>query len=224
MNERDIGCGEDVAAYALGALEPEHARAFERHLRGCDLCTADLAALRPAVDLLPASAEPVEPPAELKKRIMSVVEAEAKELRTAQRAPKRERRFGLRTLAPVMAAAAAAVIAVVMISGGGEETTTISPVAKPPGSQVELRMQDGRGTLVVEGMPAPRGERVYQVWKKRGSAAPEPTDALFTPTRDGHATVAVPGDMEGVDQVLVSAEPPGGSPRPTSAAAIVVET
>lgn len=209
----------------LCALEPEHARAFERHLSGCELCTADLAALRPAVDLLPASAERVEPPAELKKRIMAVVESEARQRRAAERPARRPWHVGLRTLAPVAAGLAAVAIAVVMIGGGGEpETTTLRAKAQPPGSEVVLRMRDGRGTLVVEGMPAPRGERVYQVWKKRGAAAPEPTDALFTPTRDGRASVAVPGDLEGVDQVLVSAEPPGGSPRPTSAAKIVVET
>jgi len=225
MSTRPTGCGEDVAAYALGALEPEHARAFERHLRGCELCTADLAALRPAVELLPASAERVEPPAELKKRIMAVVEAEAKERHRGEQAVRRPRRFGLRTFAPVAAGLAAAAIAVVMIVGGDDgETASLRAKVKPPGSDVELRMEGQRGTLVVQGMPTPRGERVYQVWKKRGAAAPEPTDALFTPTRDGDASVAVPGDMKGVDQVLVSAEPPGGSRRPTTAAAIVVET
>ena len=222
MNARPAGCGEDVAAYALGALEPEHARVFERHLAECELCTADLAALRPAVSALPESAEPVDPPAELKKRIMAVVEAEAKERRTAER-PRRERRFDLRFLAPVAAAAAAVVLALVVIGGGGDEASP-EVIAQPQGANVELKMDDGRGTLVVEGMPAPSEDHVYQVWKQRGQEAPEPTDALFTPTRDGHASVAVPGDMSGVDRVLVSTEPPGGSPRPTTAAAIVVET
>ena len=222
MSTRPVGCGEDVAAYALGALEPEHARVFERHLAECELCTADLAALRPAVAALPESAEPVDPPAELKKRIMAVVEAEAKERRAAEK-PRRAPRFSLRVLAPVAAAAAALVIAIVVI-GGGSESASPSVVAQPQGANVELKMDDGRGTLIVEGMPAPSADHVYQVWKQHGNEAPEPTDALFTPTRDGHASVAVPGDMEGVDRVLVSTEPAGGSPRPTTAAAIVVET
>jgi anti-sigma-K factor RskA len=226
MSTRPAGCGEDVAAYALGALEPEHARVFERHLAECELCAADLAALKPAVAALPESAEPVDPPAELKKRIMAVVEAEAKQRKAAE-APRRERRFGLRFLVPVAAAAAAVVIALVVIGGGGGgggDTQTLTAATKPAGTNVELKLDDGRGTLVVEGMGAPVGGRVYQVWKQHGKEAPEPTDALFTPTRDGHASVTVPGDMDGVDRVLVSTEPPGGSPRPTTAAAIVVET
>lgn len=224
MSTRPTGCGEDVAAYALSALEPEHARAFERHLAECELCTSDLAALAPAVAALPESAEPVDPPAHLKKRIMAVVEAEAKQRRAAEAPARRERRFGFRLVAPIAAAAAAVVIALVVIGGGGDETRSLEALTKPPGSNVELRMDEGRGTLVVEGMGAPESGRVYQVWKQRGNQAPEPTDALFTPRSDGHASVAVPGDMEGVDRVLVSTEPPGGSQRPTTGAAIVVET
>jgi anti-sigma-K factor RskA len=222
MSTRPAGCGEDVAAYALGALDANEARTFENHLAVCELCTADLKALEPAVAMLPASAEPVEPPAALKKRIMAVVESEARQRREAERPAKR--RFTFR-LAPALAAAAAAVaIAVVLISNGGDATQTIQPVAQPPGSKVELRMDDNRGTLVVTGMPALPAGRVYQVWKQSGNGAPQPTDALFTPTADGRASVNVPGGMEGVDQIMVSDEPTGGSRSPSTPPSIVVET
>ena len=224
-DSRNVHCGEDVAAYALGALDPEHARAFKRHLDDCELCRTDLASLRPVVEALPATAEPVDPPPELKKRIMAVVEAEAKERRAAEAPRRREGRFSLRVFAPVAAGLAAVVLALVLITGAeDDQSRSITATQKPPGTNVELKMEDGRGTLVVEGMLAPDKGRVYQVWKKRGDEAPEPTDALFTPRSDGHASVAVPGDMTGVDQVLVSTEPPGGSKRPTTSAAIVVET
>ena len=225
MTTRPTGCGSDVAAYALGALEPEEARRFERHLADCDLCRGDLAALQPVVDTLPATAEPVEPPPELRKRIMSVVEAEAKERRRAERAPDERPWWRMRILPAAAAAVAAAVIATVVLTGGGEDTTrSIQAAVNPPGAQAELRMDDGRGTLVVEGMPAAPEGRVYQVWKQHAEGPPQPTDALFTPTADGRASVAVPGSMDGVEQVLVSTEPPGGSPRPTSAARIVIRT
>ena len=224
MTARPAQCGEDVAAYALGALDPVSARAFERHLAECELCTADLTTLRPAVEALPDSAEPVEPPAELKKRIMAVVESEAKQRRAAARPRRERRRFDLRVLAPVAAAAAAVVLAIVIGGGGGGETTELTAVTQPAGANVVLKMDDGKATLVVEGMGQPQEDHVYQVWKQHGKDAPEPTDALFTTTSDGHASVAVPGDMDGVDRVLVSTEPPGGSERPTTAAAIVVET
>ena len=50
---------------------------------------------------------------------------------------------------------------------------------------------------MARGLPAPPSGRVYQVWLKRDGHAPEPTAALFMPSRDGAATASVPGSMEG---------------------------
>jgi anti-sigma-K factor RskA len=221
VTARPTGCGEDVAAYALGALDEESAGRFEQHLEGCDLCRADLASLKPVVDRLPASAEPVDPPPELRKRIMSVVEADAKRLRGAE-APERRGAWRTRWVPAVAAAAAAAAIAVVLVTGGGAETETIRAQGDMPGAQSTLRVEDDAATLVVQGMPKPPAGRVYQVWKQHRNGPPQPTDALFTPAGDGAAEVTVPGDLEGVEQVLVSHEPRGGSRRPTSAAGIVI--
>jgi hypothetical protein len=62
------------------------------------------------------------------------------------------------------------------------------------------------------------------VWTKHGADAPKPTDALFRPSRDGHASVMVPGGMDGVDEVLVTHEPDGGSMAPTSPPSIAINT
>jgi hypothetical protein len=68
---------------------------------------------------------------------------------------------------------------------------------------------------VLEDMPAPPEGRVYQVWVlPEGADAPRPTQALFTPRRDGSAAAAVP-TVDGVQAVLVTDEPAGGSPAPT---------
>jgi hypothetical protein len=85
-----------------------------------------------------------------------------------------------------------------------------------------VRVSDGNGAkLVVAGMPAPAEGRVYQVWLDRGGAGtPQPTDALFSVSRTGHASVDVPGDLGGVKAVLVTDEPLGGSRTPTRAPVI----
>jgi hypothetical protein len=70
-------------------------------------------------------------------------------------------------------------------------------------------------------MPAPPAGRVYQVWVQHGSAAPRPTRALFTVGPSGAATVEVRGRMEGVDAVLVTDEPKGGSRAPTRSPVVV---
>jgi len=190
---RDAHCGEDVAPYALGALPYDDAKAFERHLDGCELCRADLARLQPAVDALPTSVDRVEPPPELRRRVLAEVEADARRRRAAERAG-RERRFSFRPL-PALAAAC------VVLAGGiglgtalnGQGTRQIDGTA-PRGATASLEVEGDSGTLVVDDMPdAPVG-RVYQVWLVRGAGPPRPTDALFEVRRGGKAEVAVPGD------------------------------
>ena len=65
-------------------------------------------------------------------------------------------------------------------------------------------------------MPAPPEGRVYQVWLKRDGAAPEPTHTLFNVRSDGRAIVRITEPVDDADQLLVTAEPSGGSIVPTS--------
>ena len=76
---------DDLAAYALGALDQPTAADLETHLAGCEACSEYLRWLEPAVDLLPASVEQVEPPASLKRNLMEAVRADAA---TAPRPPR----------------------------------------------------------------------------------------------------------------------------------------
>jgi hypothetical protein len=88
--------------------------------------------------------------------------------------------------------------------------------ARAPRASARLEIRDGHAVLVAQGMPAPAGRRVYEVWLQRSNGAVVPTAALFTPRSDGSATTTVAGSLDGVERVLVSAEPPGGSQQPTS--------
>ncbi|MDQ3849020.1 MAG: anti-sigma factor, partial [Actinomycetota bacterium] len=92
-----------------------------------------------------------------------------------------------------------------------------------PGASAQLRIADRRAQLVVAGLPAPPRGRIYQVWLKHAGTrqAPEPTPVLFSVTRDGRASVAVPGDLGDVDAVLVTDEPLGGSQVPTRPTPII---
>jgi anti-sigma-K factor RskA len=215
------GCGSDVAPYALGALSEEEARRFEEHVRGCELCRSDLEALRPVTEALPSAVEPVEPPPALKRRIMRVVEREA---RDRERAARRERepRFGALRLRPVAAFAAASVLLLAGAGIGvavlGEDRASVVQGQCVRGCDgVRMRLDDGAATLKIDRMPSPPPGRVYQVWTQRFGEDPKPTDALFSVDRDGSASVDVPADLDGVDQVLVTDEPAGGSAAPTTA-------
>jgi hypothetical protein len=194
--------------------------------------------LRVAADALPVSVAPVAPPPALKMRIMAVVESEAELLAAAGRradepepkpvaAPRR--RFGGWRLRPAVAAlGAAALLAVGVVAGvllpGGDGARTVVASSTAPGAHVELEIGDDGATLVARDMPAPPQGRIYQVWLKRPGADPEPTSVLWSTRSDGSAEVAVPGSLDGVEAVLVTDEPEGGSDVPSKAPVITAET
>jgi anti-sigma-K factor RskA len=237
----------DAGAWVLGALPADEERRFAEHLVGCDVCQREVAELQMVADTLPLAAPQIAPPPELKERIMATVRAEAAVLEAAApeadvaptrtpaaapapaRAPreKKKRRWfiGLR---PIPAAVAAAVLIAlgvaggVLLSGGPSAKTVQAQVVGPPGASAALTVADNRATLKVDDFPAPPSGRVYQVWLKRPGRPPDPTTALFR-VRDGSATVDVPGSMKGVDQVLVTAEPDGGSRAPTRQPVIIAQ-
>jgi len=63
-----------VEAFVLGTLPPEERAAFESHLPDCDACHTDVSVLAPVGDALHHAADPVEPPASLKARLMAGLE------------------------------------------------------------------------------------------------------------------------------------------------------
>jgi anti-sigma-K factor RskA len=219
-----------AAAYVLGAMAVAEREEFEAHLTTCEICREEVDELRPAADALPMASPLLEPPPELKDRIMAEVEREAELLGAAgagadrpERTERRRRGSWLSgwRLAPV---AAALLIAGVLVGSAlsGPEQRTIAADVNAPGATAQLEIEGDQAKLVVEGMPPPPNRRVMQVWLKRGEAAPEPTDVLFTPRTDGSAEAAIPS-LDGVSQVLVTDEPEGGSTTPTGEVAMSAE-
>lgn len=224
-----------VASYLLGSMPSEEHEEFEAHLHQCAACSQEYQQLTVAVDALPASAAPLIPPPELKARIMAVVERDASLLAAAgpeaDRPPepaRRSRRLRLPGLPRLSLGAPAAVAAVLLLgvlggvavdrllSNGGRTVVASVNRGMAPNASADLEIDDGEATLVARGLPQPPSGRVYQVWLKRPGHAPDPTSALFTPSRDGTATTSVPGSLDGVERVMVTAEPDGGSKVPST--------
>ncbi len=242
---------EDAAAYVLGALTGEEHERFNAHLEGCPECREEVARLQVAADALPLAAPQLSAPPELKRRVMQAVEepgrrpagseaaavqgvgdaAAAPERRDVaeQRArrwtPRRSaarppRRWAIGAVGALAVVAVALAVVALASTGGNGSSRVVSAQVQQRGASATLRIAAGRGELVVAGMPQvpPRG--TYEVWVQRGGA-PQPTDALFSVSGAGGATVAVPGSMAGVRRVLVTAEPLGGTRTPTSPPVIV---
>lgn len=62
---------ELLALDALGALDPREQFELHAHVAGCSACRAELRALREVVAALAFTAEPIEPPEELRLRVFS---------------------------------------------------------------------------------------------------------------------------------------------------------
>jgi anti-sigma-K factor RskA len=224
---------QDAAAYVLGALPEQELASFREHLGGCAECAVEVATLQPAADSLALGVTRVEAPPDLRTRLMAVVGGEAELLHAAGHEadlPPR-RRVGWRAhLAPALGAAAAlaAGLAIGALAIGGSTSTvtrtqTIEAAVATPGyhATAVLRKSGSHIVLVVTGMPAPPPGRIYEVWLERGTRAPQPTDVLFSVTHSGGGSVGVPDTLEGVSKVLVTAEPLGGSLKPTREPVIV---
>jgi anti-sigma factor RsiW len=230
---------DTVAAYLLGALPEGERSAFEAHLATCAHCRKDVAELRVVAEALPLGVPQVAPPAALRERLLETVNAEAEVLSAAGAAadtPRRvrKRRFVASFGRPLALAGAAMALLLGVALGFGigaatdderPKTQTVVQVrtvqasvdaATAPSGSAVIVVRNGVATLRVRGLPAPPEGKVYEVWLlRRGAAAPSPTDALFSVSTRGSGRVALPS-VRGVEAVLVTAEPDGGSRAPTS--------
>ena len=86
---------------------------------------------------------------------------------------------------------------------------------RAPGARADLVIpaRDGVPVLDVRGLPEPRGERIYEVWLKRGGRVVP--GSLFDVSAGGSGAVGVPDGLDGVDVLRVTEEPAGGSRAPT---------
>jgi anti-sigma-K factor RskA len=229
MDEHRDWDGE-AAAYALGALGPEEAVRFEDHVKSCAACRAELGEMRATATLLPLAAPQVEVPTALQRRVMQGVRVDARRQRAAQGRSRSRRWFDFPALLPVrvaamasaaLAAAAVAIIVVVGSNGTNQNQRVYQASVTFGGGSAALYVGSGTAQLVIRRMPAPPSGKIYEVWLLR-RGRPVPTSALFDVGAAGSTTVAVPGGLSRVSAVLVTAEPRGGSRRPTTKPVIAV--
>jgi anti-sigma-K factor RskA len=210
-------CGDDAAAYVLGALEPSEVEAFRAHLADCAACQKEVAEFEQVTGALPESATQFHVPKDLRQRVMSEVRATPKAQAARRKEPARSWRPAFVWGGAFAAAAVILVVVVVALSSGGSGTKTIQAST----GSAELRVTHGHGDLIVHRLPSLPAGRIYEMWVQRGSAAPTPTGTLFAVTSRGTASVGVPGSLSGISAVLVTQEAAGGTLAPTSAPVIV---
>ena len=235
MNGLDRERFEDLRdAYVLGALPEEERLEFERHLAAHQDLQAEVEDLGAVAGLLALSPREQEPPPELRRRIMEVVEAEAAPPETSRRSwlAGLWEAVGLRDLA--LAAAAVLVVGLfswsMLLQGEvrdlqgrvqslqsqpqGPQMIALGGAGTKQGARAELVTLNGdRAVLVAENMPPVPEGKTYQIWVIKGDT-PQPS-GLFDPRGESVAAV-VENPVEGADAVAVTIEPEGGSKEPTT--------
>jgi anti-sigma factor RsiW len=223
---------EDLAAYAIGGLDPREDRSVARHLDRCPRCAAEMRdRLAPAVAVLGQSVEQIEPPDTLRQSVMAEVHADAAAAAPTG-GPEERGRGGRSRLAGLLTRPATGLAAIALVAAGvagyliagGEgdgptaETVPITQAAGEAGGSLVL--EDGSATLHMHGMKQLAKGEVYQVWVATPDGV-QPS-ATFLPHEDGTATAALPEAAGEVSEVMVTAEPGPGRSEPTLPAVIDV--
>lgn len=218
---------DERAAYLLDALEDGERVDFEAHLAGCDRCRAELRWLQPAIDVLPASVAQLEPPAELRNRILGAIESEAPPVEARDRRQARQPFWSRISSRPALASIAAIVALAAGVAGGyaldgGSDssqsvatTIPVEPTTPAIRAAANIVHRDDTYTLDVSHLPDLRSGDVYQVWMRDGKRL-QPS-ILFVVSPDGTAQVVLPEQTGAADEMLVTREPSGGSQEPTTA-------
>ena len=247
MSPMDDKSFEDLKdAYALGALPGDERATVEAYLALNPERQAEIDDMVGIAGLLALAPPEQEPPADLRRRLMQVVESEAMQPEVAERPTPSW--FGWLGGFRNVALGAAAVLVVgllswnVLLQGdvqelrgqieeargarGANEAGQAREVAlggawAEQGARAEVTaLKDDRAILVVEDMPSMPDDRTGQVWVIRDEK-PEPS-GLLEPSGNMAAT-AITTNLRGADAIAVTVEPAGGSDEPTSDPVLVQE-
>ncbi len=220
-------------AYALGALPEQERRELEEYLAAHPERQAEIDELGNVASLLALSPQEQEPPPELRRSIMDVVEAEA------QRPPARTRSWlaGVRELLSVknLALAAAALLVIGLFSWNmllqdqvqdlqgqvaslqeSQETRMVALAGTGAAQQAQVEViliKDQKAVLTAEDMPSVPENKTYQIWVIEGDV-PQPS-GLFKPD-GGTVAAVVEKPLDEDDVIAITIEPDGGSQQPTT--------
>ncbi len=237
MSGMDRGRFDELKdAYVLGALPEEDRRVFEEHLAAHPERQAEIDELHTIAGLLALSTLQREPPPALKKRVMGTVRSEARTPRADHRRMLAGRggSFGARSLTIGATVLLTVSLVIGLFSWGlllqreardlhgrlqesqtqDGRTIALQGSGAAEGARAELVVLEGtRAVLVAENMPSVPEGRTFQIWVIEDDI-PRPS-GLFEP-EDGAVAAVVESRLRGAEAIAVTAEPDGGSPKPST--------
>lgn len=219
-----------LPAYALGSLEADEALQVEDHLLSCWICRRESGAFQTIAEHLSLSVPPVNPPPELKERLMRSIQGP----RAPQPVPDPvSRQSWLERLLPVWGLASLALIILLgVVSLALWQRVNLLEIATSPGGMRAVPLNatgeisnatgfvlvgaDGRnGALVVDGLPPLDEAHQYQLWLVREGTNTSGAVLSTDEQNYGGTRIRAPGSLLEYSAVAVTVEPTGGSPQPT---------
>jgi anti-sigma-K factor RskA len=227
-----------TGAYSLGALPCAERLEFESHLGTCRSCADEVAGLTETAARLGGAVEHVAPSA-LRPRLLDAVRHVRQVPPDSEIKAVFSRRQGFRHAAALISAACVAAAAVAGVHGA-LTSSRIAPVADSPRTRTGDLLAAADLRLVTAGEPAgtaamsrsrdemlfladglrtlPR-DRVYQLWLVDGHG---PRSAGTLRPAGAAMSLHVTG-IEGVGEAVLTVEPTGGSPGPTSTPVLTID-
>lgn len=228
---------DNLAAFALGALDPEEASALEAHLRTCDDCRLELADYQRVSSGLLTVLPPKSPSPKLKRSLQKRLEGYAKPVRPRMNWSLNQY---LTTGAFVLLIglnifSAFEVYSVkrdqAELNGAyGSNQTAIAMLAYPTTQSIAFEQNGISGSLLVDKnrnllavfawhLPPTPADKAYQMWlidpqgdRTSGGFLIPDTDQPFVT-----AIIKSPQPLTAFTGLGVTLEPSGGSPKPTGA-------
>ena len=224
-----------VAAYVLGAAEPEELESLRAHLEGCSSCRDLAVRLRRAVAAVPLAVEEARPPARLRDRVLAAAAASRTEPVPTRARPRalpriaRPRRFSWpRLRVPSYAAVGALAVAVLALGAWNVALTrglqeqretmarfSMSGSGAMSGASADVLALQRENLVLVDfrGMPPLQPGKVYEVWLgDKGGHMVRAT--VFVPDADGAKVLVLTRDLNAYNVIAVTVE---NGPRGTSA-------
>lgn len=237
MSETPCEHNANAVGWVLGALSPEDAERFAAHLQTCPTCRAEVARLTEAAERLAEAPPQLTPPPELRERLMRAVRAETSLFDAARddthppEPAHHHGRFRRRAgaLLAGLATLAIVIVAIALLTANHAHQApvrtvigTVTPKGGGPRAQAVVQIGAHTATLNVTHLAAPPTGHVYQAWVVRRGSPPTPTGALFSVPHSGNTRILLP-TLHDVTEVIVTAEPPQGSARPTLPPIVLVQ-
>jgi anti-sigma-K factor RskA len=236
-----------AAAVALHAGDGEDVRRVEQHARECPKCDGWLQEFRITASALGTAVAEVEPPSELRTRVMDAIRREPRRVPFGSR-------WSRARLSPAwlvaaasffVAVAALAWVAVLQVEISDMRTATQvasdraarfdrvvnvlasdelsvkplepAPEASTSSGYVFMDPNSGTGMLMCHDLPPVEQGHAYQVWFVRGND--RVSGGMLWPDRagDGYTIINVPRDLQSFDSIGLTDEPGSGSQWPTTA-------